>query len=391
MTENLAPVERAEPEEPSRRARAALRARAARGAQAAAVPDRVHGARRRASLRLGPVVRDPVRDLSGRPGDGGPRCRAPYEEVDLDKSIPHQFYKLWNAPTNGLYGIENEAGNVSVDNVGFLYGSAQIFLFVLAIGAFISVAMKTGAIQTGIGRLALRFRHSPSVLIIVLMAVFALGGTTEGMWEETLGLLRPARPARAGARVRPHHRRRDRLPRRRVGRARFDRQPVRHRRRLGCGGHRRQRRHRPARGDVVRDRRRLRSPTCCATRTACGRPLALCRSALEGADRRRPERWPTRPPARSRRSTGRQKFVLVLFFSCLRGHDLRLRPLGRHLGHRLRRGLPAARRSRAFYFAQATVLFIVDGGRDRPRRQARRGGHRRRRSSPARRTSSAQL
>ena len=47
--------------------------------------------------------------------------------------------------------------------------------------------MKTGAIQAGIGRLALRFRHSPAVLIVVLMAVFALGGTTEGMWEETLG------------------------------------------------------------------------------------------------------------------------------------------------------------------------------------------------------------
>lgn len=117
---------------------------------------------------------------------GGPKPGT-YAQIDIDKSLPHQFYKLWNAPTNGLYGIENEAGNVSVDNSGFLYGSAQIFLFVLAIGAFISVAMKTGAIQTGIGRLALRFRHSPAVLIIVLMAVFALGGTTEGMWEETLG------------------------------------------------------------------------------------------------------------------------------------------------------------------------------------------------------------
>ena len=117
---------------------------------------------------------------------GGPKPGT-YQEIDTDKSIPHQFYKLWSAPTNGLYGIENEAGNVSVDNTGFLYGSAQIFLFVLAIGAFISVTMKTGAIQTGIGRLAVRFRHSPSILIVVLMAVFALGGTTEGMWEETLG------------------------------------------------------------------------------------------------------------------------------------------------------------------------------------------------------------
>lgn len=120
------------------------------------------------------------------PQTGGPQPGT-YHRIDVDKSLPHQFYKLWNAPSNGLYGIENEAGNVSVDNTGTLYGSAQIFLFVLAIGAFITVTMKTGAIQTGIGRLAIRFRRSPSVLIIVLMTVFALGGTAEGMWEETLG------------------------------------------------------------------------------------------------------------------------------------------------------------------------------------------------------------
>src|SRR5204863_6318942 len=47
--------------------------------------------------------------------------------------------------------------------------------------------MKTEAIQTGIGRLALRFRHSGSVLIAILMGVFAVGGTSYGMWEETLG------------------------------------------------------------------------------------------------------------------------------------------------------------------------------------------------------------
>jgi uncharacterized ion transporter superfamily protein YfcC len=117
---------------------------------------------------------------------GGPKPGT-YHEISTDKSIPHQFYKLWNAPTNGLYGIENDRGNVSVDNSGFLYGAAQIFFFVLAIGAFISVTMKTGAIQTGIGRLALRFRHTPALLIIVLMSVFALAGTTEGMAEESLG------------------------------------------------------------------------------------------------------------------------------------------------------------------------------------------------------------
>ena len=120
------------------------------------------------------------------PETGGP-VPGTYKEIDTDKSLPHQFYKLWAAPTNGLYGIENEQGNVSVDNSGLLYGAAQIFFFVLAIGAFISVTMRTGAIQAGIGRLALRYRHSPSLLIVVLMSVFALAGTTEGMAEESLG------------------------------------------------------------------------------------------------------------------------------------------------------------------------------------------------------------
>lgn len=120
------------------------------------------------------------------PATGGPKPGT-YAKVPMDKSLPHQFYKLWNAPTNGLYGVQSAKGGVSVDNTGTLYGAAQIFLFVLAIGAFISVTMKTGAIQAGIGRLALRFRHSPSMLIVVLMSVFALAGTTEGMAEESLG------------------------------------------------------------------------------------------------------------------------------------------------------------------------------------------------------------
>ena len=105
----------------------------------------------------------------------------------VETSFDQRLKKLWIAAPNGLYGIESDRGFVSADEQGFLYGSAMIFLFVLAVGAFITVTMKTGAIQTGIGRLALRFRHSGSVLIAILMGVFALGGTSYGMWEETLG------------------------------------------------------------------------------------------------------------------------------------------------------------------------------------------------------------
>ena len=105
----------------------------------------------------------------------------------VDKSLSAQFAQLWTAAPNGLYGIESDQGRVGDFESGSLYGSAMIFLFVLAVGAFITVTTRTGAIQTGIGRLAVRYRHSGSTLVIVLMLVFALGGTTFGMWEETLG------------------------------------------------------------------------------------------------------------------------------------------------------------------------------------------------------------
>ena len=105
----------------------------------------------------------------------------------VDTSFTYRFKQLWDSPSNGLYGVEASNGFVGPWEEGFLYGSAAIFLFVLAVGAFITVTMKTEAIQTGIGRLALRFRASGYVLIAILMAVFAIGGTTYGMWEETLG------------------------------------------------------------------------------------------------------------------------------------------------------------------------------------------------------------
>ena len=118
-----------------------------------------------------------------------PDCgTVPPEELCSDKSLNAQFGILWRSTPNGLYGIENTTTRlIGADESGFLYGSAQIFLFVLAVGAFITIAMKTGAIEAGIGRLATRFGKKRLLLVLVLMSVFTLGGTTYGMWEETLG------------------------------------------------------------------------------------------------------------------------------------------------------------------------------------------------------------
>src|SRR4051812_7688628 len=117
-----------------------------------------------------------------------PSCsNATGDELCVETAFDQRLKQLFIATPNGLYGIENDRGFVASDETGALYGSAMIFLFVLAVGAFITVTMKTEAIQTGIGRLALRFKNSGPVLIAILMCVFALGGTSYGMWEETLG------------------------------------------------------------------------------------------------------------------------------------------------------------------------------------------------------------
>ena len=106
------------------------------------------------------------------------------------------------APINGMYGLLSNpgpllpednpdegvnAGHVSVNNEGALYGSIGVALFVLVIGAFITMTMKSGAIAAGIGSVTRALQGREIFLIPVLMVLFALGGSTFGMGEETLG------------------------------------------------------------------------------------------------------------------------------------------------------------------------------------------------------------
>jgi uncharacterized ion transporter superfamily protein YfcC len=90
------------------------------------------------------------------------------------------------APINGLYGIEDSKGNINYYNEGTLFGAIDVALFIIVIGGFLGVTMRTGAIQAGIGRLVLRLRGRERLMIPILMTVFAIGGTTYGMAEESL-------------------------------------------------------------------------------------------------------------------------------------------------------------------------------------------------------------
>ncbi|MFI1886084.1 YfcC family protein [Streptomyces jumonjinensis] len=122
------------------------------------------------------------RDASGAPIEGT------YHRVDGGQSLTDRLNDLFLSPVNGLYGIQDQrSGLVGPDLVGELYGSAGVFLFVLAIGAFITVVFATGALDRGIARLAHRLRHRGALLIAGVMTVFSVLGTVEGFAEETLG------------------------------------------------------------------------------------------------------------------------------------------------------------------------------------------------------------
>jgi uncharacterized ion transporter superfamily protein YfcC len=90
------------------------------------------------------------------------------------------------APINGMFGIEDATGNINYYNSGTLFGAIDVALFIIVIGGFLGVTMKTGAIQAGIGTLVQRLEGRERWMIPALMTVFAIGGSTYGMAEESL-------------------------------------------------------------------------------------------------------------------------------------------------------------------------------------------------------------
>jgi len=66
------------------------------------------------------------------------------------------------------------------------FDASDIILFLLVIGGYLGLVTDTGAIGAGIGAIVNRFKGRETLMIPILMSVFALGGTVFGMWEETI-------------------------------------------------------------------------------------------------------------------------------------------------------------------------------------------------------------
>ena len=66
------------------------------------------------------------------------------------------------------------------------YDAVDVALFILMVGGFLGVVMATGAIDAGVSNVVRLLGGKEIFLIPVLMLLFSLGGTSFGMWEETM-------------------------------------------------------------------------------------------------------------------------------------------------------------------------------------------------------------
>ena len=88
-----------------------------------------------------------------------------YHHVD---SSPQGLWAICMAPINGFMD------------------SVDIILYTLVIGGFISIVMKSGALDAAIGSILKSLKGKEFLMIPILMAIFAIAGAAFGIEEETL-------------------------------------------------------------------------------------------------------------------------------------------------------------------------------------------------------------
>ncbi len=101
-----------------------------------------------------------------------------YELDENDSPIVGTYHTVESNPQ----GI----GDVLISPFEGLYDAIDVAAFILMVGGFLGIVMKTGAIDIGITRITHRFRGREPLMIIFLTVLFAIGGTTFGMAEETM-------------------------------------------------------------------------------------------------------------------------------------------------------------------------------------------------------------
>lgn len=110
----------------------------------------------------------------------------------LQKAVPQaMLYYLETGDSRVAKSSMNIPAKQGIWNIisapveGF-FQSKDVALFILIIGGFVGIVMKTGALDATIGSLIKKMHGKEIMLIPMLMLIFAVGGTTYGMCEETI-------------------------------------------------------------------------------------------------------------------------------------------------------------------------------------------------------------
>lgn len=87
---------------------------------------------------------------------------------------PQGLWDVFMAPIKGMVGTDTADGTISIS------------LFILVIGGFLGVVNKTKALDDGISSTLRKYAGKEKLMIPLLMSLFAIGGSTYGMGEETI-------------------------------------------------------------------------------------------------------------------------------------------------------------------------------------------------------------
>ncbi|MGT2911222.1 YfcC family protein [Streptococcus cameli] len=103
--------------------------------------------------------------------DAGNLITGTYERVAQN---PQGIWDVLMAPIRAMLG--HGATSAAID----------VAFFILMVGAFLGVVNETGALDVGIASIVKKYKGREKMLIYILMPLFALGGSTYGMGEETM-------------------------------------------------------------------------------------------------------------------------------------------------------------------------------------------------------------
>ncbi|PID31410.1 C4-dicarboxylate ABC transporter [Candidatus Saccharibacteria bacterium] len=114
-----------------------------------------------------------------------------YDMVD-ETRVPGSYQEVAKVTTEEVDGeevttdVRQGAWDVFVAPLQGMSEKLDVIIFVMVLGGFLGVVMKTGALDSMLGSLLVRMKGHEKWLIPILMTLFAIGGTTYGMQEEAV-------------------------------------------------------------------------------------------------------------------------------------------------------------------------------------------------------------